>query len=188
MGSTLSSLTAAGHEGQRARRLRRCGGSGGGGRDGQGEARAWRSCACQPSSPRAAPAPFCWRRAAPAGRRLSSVYFSVPTPPKKTKPAPKAIKISACLMNLATSFSPTQNMCGPCRWQRTDIPPIGRTRSLKSSGTASYCFQTRAETDKDIVKEKFGVAYYKTKSSKNLRTFGSISYLVNRTHIYSCVF
>lgn len=70
----------------------------------------------------------------------------------------------------------------------TDIPPFGRTRSLKSSGTASCCFQTRAETDKEIVKEKFGVASYKTESSKNPRTFGSISCLVNRTHLYSCVF
>lgn len=192
MGSTLSSLTAAGHEGPRWR---------GSGRGGSGAAAAPAGAgamgkekpapgAAAPASPR--PLGQLRHPSAGGGLRLRGgvclLFISVPPPPKKTKPAPKAIKISACLMNLATSFSPTQNMCGPCRWQRTDIPPIGRTRSLKSSGTASYCFQTRAETDKDIVKEKFGVAYYKTKSSKNLSTFGSISYLVNRTHIYSCVF
>lgn len=52
-------------------------------------------------------------------------------------------------------------LCSHDSWQCINMLYIGRTRSLKSSGTSSYCFQTRTETDKDIVKEKLGVAYYK---------------------------
>lgn len=161
MGTALGGLTAAGHQGR--------GGSGGGGRDVEGKARARRSCRL--------PALF------PSACLLLS--SECPTP-QKPKPAPKAMKISACLMKSNSFIFRRAQYVGRARQQRTDIRPIGRTRSLKSCGTSS--FRTGTETDKDIEKEKFGVAYYKTESLKNLRTFGSTSYLVNRTHIYSCIF
>lgn len=80
----------------------------------------------------------------------------------------------------------THRLCGS--WQHIDVPCVGRTRPLKSSGTASCCFQARTETDKDNVKEKLSVACCKIESLKTLDTSGSISCLVNRTHIYLCVF
>lgn len=150
------------------------GGSGGGGRDVEGESLARHSCSGSPGPSGSCGAPL------RAGPRLLAIPERPHTPtPNQTL---GAIRISACLMKSNNFISPHHTHT------HTDIPPFGRTRSLTSSGTASCCFQTRAETDKEIVKEKFGVASYKTESSKNPRTFGSIPCLVNRTHLYSCVF
>lgn len=102
MGTTLSSLAAAGHEGPRWRGSGRCGGAGGMWKEKPAPGAA---AACQPSSPRAAPAPCCRRRGAPAGRRSSAGYFSVPSP-HKTKPAPKAMNISARLMKSSNFIFP----------------------------------------------------------------------------------
>lgn len=185
MGTALRRLTAAGHG------RPRCRGSGPGGRG------LWEE------RPRPAQLPLparasgsCGTRSSPCCRRRGGVWLLFPAQrphPQKTGTNPQSHKNQRLLNEIEQLHSPpppTHTTCGPCSRgrQRADIPPIGRTRSLKCSGTASCCFPARAETDKDIVKEKFDVAYYKTESLKNLRTFGSISYLVNRTHIYSCVF
>lgn len=142
------------------------GGSGGGWRGVEGESLARHSCCGSPGPS--------------AGRPLAPGHSRAPPYPK-TEPNPRSHQSQRLFNEIEQlHFSPPHT--------HTDFPPFGRTRSLTSSGTASCCFQTRAETDKEIVKEKFGVASYKTESSKNPRTFGSISCLVNRTHLYSCVF
>lgn len=136
-----------------ARRLRRCGG---GGRDREGRRSPCPAqLRCQPRCPSAGGG---------VGLRahVRLLYISEHSHPQNPKPTPRAIRIGACLVKSHNS------MCGPCSRRRrcADIPPIGRTRPVKSSGAASRGSRTRAQTDKEIVKEKFGVANYKTESLK----------------------
>lgn len=168
--------------------------AGGGGRAVRGEAAPGAAAAASPG-PRAAAAPCSSPCSSPCCRRPGRVWLpfiaqrhhrqktGTNLQSRKNQRLPNEIE--------QLSFPPAQQRvarAAAAGSALTSRPLEGRTRSLKCSGTESCCFRTRAETDKDIVKEKFGVAYYETESLKNLRTFGSISYLVNRTHIYSCVF
>lgn len=131
---------------RRLRRLRRCGG---GGRDVEGGGLARRSCAASPGALGQLRSPSA---GGGVGLRTPFVLCPFQSTPQNAKPTPRAIRNGACLMKSNNS------MCGPCSRRRrcTDIPPVGRTRPLKSSGTTSYCSQTGAETDKEIVKEEFG--------------------------------
>lgn len=127
-----------------------------------------------------------WASFPPAGGGAAFVFClfqSIPTP-KEPKPTPKAIKISACLMK-PNIFVSTLHTMRPMQPQ-TSHPLQGHSpwNPLAQPATAS-----KLEHRHIRISWRRNLAFhYKTESLKNLRTFGSISYLVNRTpYIFMCI-